>query len=195
MINFLKIYLLRLTIGLLFGLLYFIPAPGQTYQLNRAEIVFSSRTQIERFDGVSFFAKGTFDASTGRFQFAVPVDSIATGNSRRDAKMKSDYLRSSEFPYIMFDGTVVDWQNFPQSVGNQLAEGIFSIAGNEKQLTIPGTISFTLGESAEIGLVEISSTFEIRLSDFNIERPRFLFVRVDDAQQLRVWLELQQQRN
>lgn len=159
---------------------------AQTYEVAEAEIVFSSRTQIERFDGISYTASGFLETETGRFRFEVPVDSIRTGNSRRDAKMRSDYLLSHNFPYIKFDGIINDWSGLQQMQGLQSAKGTFSIGGNARESEIPGTINI----DSTSGSVQINSQFEISLSSFDIPRPRFIFVRLDDVQEVRVTLHL-----
>lgn len=175
---------------LLFGLLVLMCAPvsmvAQTHEVTEAEIIFSSRTQIERFQGITSSATGLLDAETGAFRFEVPVDSIRTGNDRRDAAMRDDYLLSEQFPVISFSGTIAHWSGLPQEPASYEALGTFIIAGNERELTITGTLAW----KEATGTIRIESRFEIALSDFGISRPRFLFVRLNDTQQLEISLQL-----
>ncbi|WP_164682518.1 YceI family protein [Cyclonatronum proteinivorum] len=156
------------------------------FVVTESDVVFSSRTQIERFDGITSAATGSFNTETGHFRFEVPVDSIRTGNNRRDAKMREDYLLSEDNPYIKFNGLVQNWQSASQTNGEYIAKGTFSIAGFEREVEIPGNILFQKTENSENTTVEISSTFDIKLSDYNITRPRFLLVRLNDVQEVSV---------
>ena len=103
---------------------------------------------------------------------------LISDNKDRDAHMY-ETLGSENFPVISFDlAKIVKIENIYQ------IEGIMNLHGVTKNFSIPVDIT------QNNGIVEMHSMFTIKMSDFNIEAPKLLFLTVRDEVDITVDLKL-----
>ena len=168
----------QISIFILTSFLFFLGwsfAFSQEWEIRDGSVIFQASTQIERFDGTTSAVLGNLSPD-GSFRFEVMLDSIQTGNSTRDRKMREDHFRTHLHPKAIFTGQIVDMPEIESSsFHNVIARGVFSLHGVEQEMDIPGVLHVSDQE------LRIEASFQTRLSDFDISTPRFLFVRVRDA--------------
>jgi polyisoprenoid-binding protein YceI len=167
----------------------------------RDVVTFISKAPLETIVGKTSDAKGYVDvdinnvksATSGKFE--VDLASLKTGIDMRDGHMREQYLQTDKFPKAVFELTrVVEASNNifeDQKPARIVVEGNFTIHGVTKALSIPLTITyFKESESTKNrlpgDLLHIEGTFDVLLSDHNIERPQFVILKLDDKQKVNI---------
>jgi len=164
-------------------------AAAQQLNLETGEVEFHSSTPVERFTGQTTAVSGTLDLDTGSFSFAVELDSVSTGIGRRDRAMREDYLKTHDYPQVTYEGQL---QELPDpdldEVQEVTATGVFTLRGIEREMEINGHMQYDR-ENESWG---IRASFHVLLSDHDISRPRILFIRMHDEQELQIRFEMKE---
>ena len=161
-------------------------AAGQEYHVDRDadnEVRFISQAPIEEVVGVTDHIDGYVlfnglrleeGSATEGTQLYLEVDlaSLDTGLGLRNRHMRNNYLEVEEFPYAVFDATVGRVEATADGVFRVAAQGILNIHGVERVREIPCDVS----ERGEGYGVRCACT--VLLSDFNIEIPRMMFLKL-----------------
>ncbi|MGF1671656.1 MAG: YceI family protein [Balneolaceae bacterium] len=146
-----------------------------TYQVTEARVVFHAKTTFQRFDGVSENLTGSFNTKNCSFDFEFEAASLDTGNRRRNRHMREDYLETDRYPDISYSGKLI---NCPEFQDNEtvaiVAGGTFSLHGTNQEIFINGEIT-PKGDQ-----LNIEASWQILLSDYNIDRPSFLINRMQN---------------
>jgi polyisoprenoid-binding protein YceI len=95
------------------------------------------------------------------------VDSLATGVGMRDRKMRGDFLDALHHPKITLTMTSLS----PLDSSRYEVRGTLNIHGQSKAVVAPTTAILAPDSSS----VATRGRFQIKLSDFGIGQPRFLF--------------------
>ena len=179
---------------LVFGLWLCLPTgtAGQEYHVDRDadnEVRFTSEAPIEEVVGVTdridgyVLLNGTrleAGSATEGTQLYLEVDlaSLDTGLGLRNRHMRDHYLEVKEFPYAFFDATIERVEATAAGVFRVVAKGVMNIHGVERPVDIPCDVSEP-GEG-----YRVRCTFNTRLSDFDIEIPKIMFLKLADEIQL-----------
>jgi polyisoprenoid-binding protein YceI len=119
--------------------------------------------------------KVTFEVDKVSLESILQLDNLKTGIELRDEHMKEKYLEVVKFPQAkLFIKTLpipLNWRLKPESISEKPFEGLLTLHGIEK--AISGT--FTLEKEGDS-----EAKFKIKLSDFGIEIPEYLGVKVAD---------------
>ena len=181
---------------LAYGLLVYSPmrATGQEYHVDRDadnEVRFISRAPIDEFDGVTDRIDGYVLLDGPRLQEGAPqaaqlylevdLGSLDTGIGLRNRQMRDHYLEVEEFPYAFFDATIGSVEAAAGGVFRVTAQGTMNIHGVEREVDIPCDVS-DRGEG-----YRVRCTFTVLLSDFDIEIPRIMFLKL--AEEIRLELD------
>ncbi|MGE0821907.1 MAG: YceI family protein [Candidatus Binatia bacterium] len=168
-----------------------VPARGwgseQVFMVDgtRSHLIFSGHSTGHDFQGQTTAIAGRFGYDQDRMiesgfgEVHIPVTSIKTGNAARDANMYK-HLDVEHYPEILFQ--VRRLAGAPQLGTSRFSGkliGELSIKGVTKE--IPLHLTITSGEPQQLA---IRGTAALRMSDFNIEPPGFLFFRVEDEVQV-----------
>lgn len=98
---------------------------------------------------------------------SVAVETLASGVDLRDDIVANNYLKRDNFPTLSFELT--DSVDISQFEGLTQAEfrltGELSLAGVTNQVEIPVEVQWN------VAIIEIVGSFDVTLSDFEIERP------------------------
>jgi len=163
--------------------LFYIPiAKTQSLMVDKGQInsiKFLANSTFSNFEGTTSAVEGyikwdSTQTNNSKIEFKVYLDSLDTGIGLRNTHMRDKYLETSKYPLAEFTGSVknqIKKSNFESEVK---VEGILKIHGVERKQEIDGKL-YDYGK-----LFKITSSFDILLSDFNIEEPSFLFVSVDN---------------
>lgn len=110
-----------------------------------------------------------------RLESDLDLEQLKTGIDLRDEHMKEKYLETKKYPkaklVISSLSIPVDWEKNPTNVSLQEFNGTLNLHG--KEAPVKGT--FTLSDKNEA-----NAEFKIKLTDFGIETPDYLGVKVAD---------------
>ena len=150
---------------------------AQSYGTDSGSIEFYSSVPLHSFKGVSNELNGRINLDDGIVDFYVDLETLATGIGKRDKDMRKT-LDTDKYPFAEFFGRLLGYSTDAQGDQTVSVEGIFSLHGVEKEITVSGVVN-----SGENGLT-ISADWIIRLEDFEIEPPRLLVMKVDQEQRI-----------
>lgn len=153
---------------------------------------FISRASIEEFDGVTERIDGyvlldgeRLTAQTGagetELYFEVDLASLDTGIGLRNRHMRDNYLHVEQYPYASFLGSITRVAPLPNQAFRVTSEGRMSIHGVEREMAIPCDVSPS-GRG-----YRVRCSFQVLLSDFNIEIPQVMFLKL--ANEIRLELD------
>lgn len=144
-----------------------------------ARVVFYARSTGHDFEGVSTQVRGHFGCDrariveTARAEIAIPVRSLRTGIAGRDKTMYES-LDSDRNPEIRFRlRRLTSFRTDGAETFAASAEGDLSIRGETRPIVIPVTGRFVGTD------LEVAGAVPIRMTEFGITPPGFLFFRVE----------------
>lgn len=154
---------------------------------------FRSEAPLESFEGKTDRAAGTIlvdpDDLTAPIDVYVVVDlaSLDTGIALRNRHMRENHLHTDRFPEAVFTASRVDSAPAgmlpPGASVRCVVAGNFALHGVTKPLTVPVSIV-----RRPDGALEVDARFEVDLSDFEIPRPKFLLLKLDEVQHVTIHL-------
>ena len=162
-------------------------ATGQEYHVDHDadnEVRFISRAPIDEFDGVTDRIDGYVLLEGPRLQEGAPQEaqlylevdlgSLDTGIGLRNRQMRDHYLEVEKFPYAFLEATIERVEADDDGVFRVTAQGVLNIHGVEREVDIPCDVS-DRGEG-----YRVRCTFNVLLSDFDIEIPKIMFLKLAD---------------
>lgn len=154
----------------------------ETRKILEGEIVFVADARLHDFDGQTtavsglIMARGLQDAVGC---VAIQAKGLDTGIGLRNRYMWEDHLEVAQFPEIRFILTDLADLRLDANMGVLTLEGELTLHGVTQGLSIPATVALV-----DQGLVVEGKT-TLRMSDYSIERPSFLFITVKDEVDVR----------
>lgn len=165
------------------------PVVAQLYFSNTGTVNFHSKTGIHSFTGTSHHLTGQINLSTGTIDFYVDLETLDTGNGKRDRDMFQT-LETDKYPFAEFFGSLhSDFdinKTGPQPV---TVKGTFKLHGKKQQIEVQGTMKKT-----NEGIL-VKADWVIRLEDYKIKPPRLLFIKVAQEQKIDFEILLQPKVN
>jgi polyisoprenoid-binding protein YceI len=159
------------------------------------EVVFESTAPLETFQGktreVSGFA--TLDPSSLADSVVIEVSadmaSLDTGIAMRNKHMRENHLETKKYPRAVFrGGRILQASATALGSGDPVTlelRGTMELHGVTRQLVVPVTAAMDDG-----GRLKIRAAFDVPLADYNIDRPRFLMLKLNEVQKVTVDLVL-----
>ena len=172
--NVILILLIMLGVNLAYSAEY------QVDKSNKNVVKFISETTMENFEGVTdkidgYIQTDGIDKLVGsEFYFEVDLNSVKTGNGLRDRHMREDYLQTDKNQYTNIKGKISEAVKVSETEYNIKAVTKMSIHGVTRDITIPGKI-YKLQNG-----FKIKSNYSIKLTDYKIEIPKFMFLRLSE---------------
>jgi polyisoprenoid-binding protein YceI len=126
------------------------------------------------------------DAETVAAAVEARVDArtLETGSRLRDAQMRRDFLQTDRYPYVSFRGAVTSRDRPTAVTIRAVLRGSLTIRAVTRDLEMPLVITALADEYRAMGEATI------RLADYGIPVPRFLFFVAEDAVVVRVRIRL-----
>ncbi len=175
----------------------------RTFYINdgtgRDIVTFTSRAPLETIVGKTSQVRGyvTVDPAdiSGSAGGKIEVDlaSLQTGIGMRDRHMREQYLETDKYPKTTFEitrvietgGNVLEDQKPVEMV----LEGNFTVHGITRLIEVPVTANLIKeSEDTKIrhpgDILHIQATFDVLLSDHQINRPQFVFLKLDEKQRV-----------
>ena len=146
---------------------------ASNYKVEKSQITYLGDHYLHKWEGSTSDISGNVFYDDKKKQYncsvTVPLNTFSSGNDSRDSNMLI-YCKAFDFPNIIFES--------------------ISIKVNENSLEIEGTVEFA-GKKKKINSIaqlndlqdnqfSVEGEFGILLSDFDIERPSLLFVKMED---------------
>jgi polyisoprenoid-binding protein YceI len=100
----------------------------------------------------------------------IPLSTFSSDNDSRDSNMLI-YCKAFDFPSINFESKFIYVNKKSLEI-----EGVVDFAGKKKELKTTAQLNVLQDNK-----FSIQGEFEIMLSDFDIKRPSFLFVKIEDS--------------
>ncbi len=146
---------------------------------------FTSSVPLHTFTGTSSNLTGLLDFEENVIDFYLDLQTIKTGNSRRDRDMYRT-LDIDVYPFAEFTGRITSQINpdseIPQSV---TVTGEFTVHGVTNQIEVEGLIY------KEGSAYLLEADWVLLISDYEIEPPGILFYRVRDEIEVHISAEMQ----
>jgi len=160
------------------------------------QVVFTSKAPLETFKGRTELISGWVDWDPARLQaplegeIVVDLASLDTGKSKRNEHMRENHLETDRFPTATLRPVAV-LSDAPSALppGGEAdirLRGAFDLHGVTRQLECDVRL-----RRDEEGAVTVTTAFPVLLSDHDIERPKFLIMKLADEQQVAVTFKLQ----
>lgn len=154
------------------------------------EVVFASKAPMESFEGKTDQVQGSIvldPAALGdSIVVVVEVDlaSLDTGLALRNQHMRENHLETETYPKATFRGGHLEGFPAALSLGETLkgkARGSFDLHGVVRPME--ADVSLTLRSD---GALAVHAEFEVVLADYEIDRPKFLMLKLDEKQHVTV---------
>lgn len=179
------------------NILFTLPGTGfsnDIYRLigNESKLEISGRTNIQSWDATVEISDYNIRVAEKEnelplfrlFTVAMPVESIDSGNSRQTSSIH-EYLKADEHPEITFELTSKIDITPANGTYKTEAEGILTVAGESRDIKVKGTL-----ESLDDAKIRISGNYEMKMSDFNVERPTALLGTIRARDEMKVSFDL-----
>ena len=145
-------------------------------QIQKSELKFISKADLETIQAASNKLKGKIIKSTNKFEFVLSIESFMGFNSPLQREhFLENYMEANVFPKATYAGTVIDpveWDK--QGVANFRTKGKLSIHGVTKECVIKVQL-INDGE-----LRKFKSEFSVLLKDYNIAIPRLVKQKINE---------------
>ena len=149
-------------------------------------VKFISTAIWEDFEGVTKYIDGYVywegDNLTNKSElyFEVELNTVETGNGKRDRDMRDDYLHTNRYPYTHYTGIITDVQDSTDTILKIASSGIMYIHGVERKINVKALMT-----ENERGY-QMQINFIIKLSDYNIKIPKLMIFKIDEVMQLQL---------
>ena len=155
-----------------------------------SEVVFESKAPMEKFKGTTKDVSGWFEADLANIgglmdlEVRVELASFDTGKKKRNEHMRENHLETDKYPQAVFRGGGAGSARLEEGKTTVTLEGELELHGVIQEVTYEITLDFRTD-----GTVAVETDFIVKLSDHNIDRPRFLVMKLADEQKVRVRLK------
>ena len=154
-----------------------------------SQVVFTSKATTETFQGktdrlqgrIDFDPAGIGDSVTVHLE--VDLAGLDTGIGKRNQTMRDDYLETKKYPRAVFEGaTLVSGGNRALAGDPKFeVEGNFTLHGVTRRLRANVEVT-----QADARTLTFQATFKVPLADYNITRPKFLFLKLGEVQEVEI---------
>lgn len=168
--------------------LFSVKTEAQSFMGDKGYVEFLSRAPMLEFKGISNNLVGLIDLDENVVDFYVDLNTLDTGIRLRNRHMRESYLETNKFPFAEFTGKLNGEVNIGSREAQQVSvTGKFNIHGVQRDITVGGTLLFDDNQ------VTLSATWEVKLEDYNIDRPRVIFYELSDTQVVTININLRKQ--
>jgi polyisoprenoid-binding protein YceI len=160
---------------------------AQIYATQSGKVEFFSEATVENFTGVSTQLVGQVNLADSTLDFYVDTNTLSTGIKLRDEHMRENHLNTEEFPFIEFFGKLHGYDKTNTELQQVKAIGRFTIRGKTQEIEVNGTAKL------EQGKLNIDAKWIVKLADYDIPRPKFLFLKLSEEQKISLKVQLEPQ--
>ncbi|MFV1883810.1 MAG: YceI family protein [Balneola sp.] len=151
---------------------------SQSYFTDSGTAVFHSKVPLHTFSGTSENLTGLIDLENGTVDFYLDLETLDTGNAKRDKDMKLT-LETEKFPFGEFFGKITsEFDAASNEAQDVTVEGVFKIHGKEQNINVNGQITLDGNQ------LKLTAGWILKLEDYEIKPPSLLFIKVDQEQEI-----------
>jgi len=158
---------------------FLLTRPGQ------AEVRFSVEAPLDTIGGLAYGVLGAaqMDPESGATtaRLVLDLNSFHTGLDLRDEDLRDQFFETSKFPNAVLELKQVEWAQKPAMGVSSQGTAVFSLNLHGVTRPLAAPITARLGERDGHQAVNVRASFDIKLSDYNIQRPRRLFLKLGDT--------------
>lgn len=146
----------------------YVNCAAQLYFTKNGKISFFSSTIMEDIKADNNQVISIINTSTGAMQFSLLNNAFRFKKALMEEHFNADYIESAKYPKSIFKGSVTNISsiNFnTDGVYKVSVSGSLSIHGITKTVSVPGTVTIKSGK------ILATSTFKIKVKDYNISIP------------------------
>lgn len=167
-------------LGILFWTSFVVSGFSQSFYTEAGTAIFYSKVPLHSFSGTSNTLTGLINLADSTVDFYVDLETLDTGNGKRDKDMKLT-LDTKNYPYGEFFGKLSSAFDPNNPVDQEVTvEGTFKIHGKEKEVTVMGTLR------PDGKTLHLKASWILNLDDYEIVPPKLLFIKVDQAQEIEI---------
>lgn len=160
---------------------------AQEYHVDKSKenvVKFISDAPLEDFEGVTdyidgyMYLKSIDDLTDTKLYFEVDLTTLDTGIDLRNRHMRDNYLETDKYRFTFFEGKIDKINKSAENKYDVEVSGKMFIHGVTKEIFVPGTLTSVGGGY----LVE--SNFVVALSDYNVDIPQLMFMKIDEGMKI-----------
>lgn len=166
-----------------FVLLVTAASAQDRYFTKTGKINFYSKAALEDIQAENKTVTAVLDSKSGAMQFEVLMKGFEFEKKLMQEHFNENYVESDKYPKATFKGTVANNAavNYTKDgTYNATVKGKLTIHGVTKDVEAPGTIKVNGGK------VDAASTFNIKLSDYNISIPAVVKDKISNSIKINV---------
>jgi len=162
---------------------------AQSFMTEEGDVEFTSSVPLHTFTGTSSQLNGLIDFDKNLVDFYIDLQTLDTGNGRRDQDMYST-LNVEDHPFAEFTGELTtEFNQNSETAQNVSVEGDFTVNGVTRKISVDGELKLN-GD-----VLKLNAGWIINITDYDIEPPGILFYKVDEEMDIEIEAELMQQSN
>lgn len=149
-------------------------------------VKFISDAPIEDFEGITNYIDGYmyWDGDDmmkdSKLYFEVDLNTLDTGIGLRNRHMRENYLETDKYQFAFFEGHFTNVKQISDGEFEVETEGTMNIHGITKSVKTKGKLIKT-----QNGFT-ITSQFFVKLSDYKIDVPELMFVKISENMELQL---------
>jgi len=155
-------------------------ACAQTFVTEKGHAEVHGSAPVSSYTGVSDDLQGEINTETNTVNFKLKLESLNTGNHKRNKHMY-ETLNISSFPYATFEGKLSDFNKDDKKVQDVTVKGKFTVHGVTKEVEVKGTLGVT--DNNNLAFV---GAFPINITEYGMERPKVLAYKVENKHVINV---------
>lgn len=143
---------------------------------NDVKISFYSKTSMENIEAENKRALCVWDTASGKLEFSVLIKGFEFDRALMQEHFNENYMESDKYPKAFFKGVLKSDKPLKLQPGNSYtakAEGMLTIHGVTKQVTVPATFSNKNGK------ISSAAVFSVLLSDYGISIPSIVADKIN----------------
>ena len=159
-------------------------------------VKFISDAKIEKFEGVTknvdgyMYWEGDDLTNKSNIYYEVDLNTLDTGIGLRNRHMRENYLETDKYRFTYFSGKIIEANKNENGDYDVKASGTITIHGVVQPLTVTGTFKNNGNNN-----YNIQTKFNIKLSDFKIDIPQLMFLKVSDTIELQMNINMMKPNN
>lgn len=150
----------------------------EKYFTKTGKINFFSKAPLEDIEAKNKTATAVIDSKSGAVQFAVQMKGFEFEKKLMQQHFNENYIESDKYPKGEFKGTITNNSEIDYTKDgsyNAKVKGKMTIHGVTKDVETTGTVKVAGGK------LDVSSTFNISLSDYNVKIPAVVKDKVSNS--------------
>jgi polyisoprenoid-binding protein YceI len=169
-----------LDLGVVVVLIITASAQEQTFQIDpsQSSVKFTLGDVLHTVHGSFALKHGELQLQpAGKLSGEIVVDATSgnSGSGMRDRKMNKEVLESARYPEIDFRPDRFDGEIAPQGKSSVMVHGMFSIHGNDREITVPAQVE----RDGDHWTANVH--FTVPYAKWGMKNPSTLFLKVSDT--------------